>query len=140
MEARSAASEARRFGSATVSAEPSMNAMEDASTHAASTMRRRGGTISRPSSRGHGSAPMMPRLHGSTNGWAKATSASRYHGLPDIGGSAQQQGASRRHVAAAGELMQDAHQAASAVDARRKATCSSAASSATANACAVMKT
>ena len=40
------------------------------SDHAASTIRRRCGDISRPSSRGQGSAVMMPVLQGSTNGCA----------------------------------------------------------------------
>ena len=47
-----------------------MKAIADANTQAASTMRLRGPVISRPSSRGHSSASMMPRLHGSTNGCA----------------------------------------------------------------------
>src|ERR1700680_1071775 len=45
-----------------------MNAMEDASTQAASTRRRRGGET--PSVRVCGSASMTPGLHGSTNGRA----------------------------------------------------------------------
>jgi hypothetical protein len=53
-----------------VSADPSMNAIEDASTQAASTMRRRRSGASRPSSRGQGSASITPRLQGSTNGCA----------------------------------------------------------------------
>jgi hypothetical protein len=59
---------ARRFGSAPVSTELSMNAIEDASTQAARTTRRRGAGISRPNSRGHGSALIMPTPHWSQNG------------------------------------------------------------------------
>src|SRR5258707_3781608 len=52
-----------------------MNAIEDASTQAVSTMRRRRGGASRPSSRGQGSASITPRPHRSTNGcpsWRQA--------------------------------------------------------------------
>ena len=47
-----------------------MKAMDEASTQAASTMRRRGGAISRSSARGHGSAVDDAAVHGSTNGCA----------------------------------------------------------------------
>jgi hypothetical protein len=47
-----------------------MNAIEDASTHAASTIRRRFGGTSRPNSCRQGSAAMIPRLHGSGRGCA----------------------------------------------------------------------
>jgi hypothetical protein len=43
--------------------ELSMNAIEDASTHAARTTRRRGAGISRPNSRGQGSAFITPTPH-----------------------------------------------------------------------------
>src|SRR5262249_13554513 len=43
-----------------------MNTIEDASTQATSTMRRRRGDVSRPSS----SLALMPRLHGSSKGCA----------------------------------------------------------------------
>ena len=54
-----------------------MNAIDDASTQAASTMRRHRGGASRPSSRGQGSASITPRLHGSTNGCASWRQARR---------------------------------------------------------------
>src|SRR5258707_10584390 len=56
-----------------------MNAIEDASTQAARTIRRRCGAISRPSARGHGSAAIMPRSHGSTKGCAMATHGYHAH-------------------------------------------------------------
>jgi hypothetical protein len=54
-----------------------MKAIDDASTQAASTMRRCRGAISRPSARGHGWASMTPRSHGSMKGCAMAKY--RYH-------------------------------------------------------------
>ena len=64
-------------GNATGSAVPSMNAIDDASTQAASTMRRRRGGAFRPNSRGQGSASITPRLQGSTNGCASWRQARR---------------------------------------------------------------
>src|SRR5712672_696949 len=68
--ARSVPSAARNLGNATVSTEPSMNAIDDAITQVVRMIRRRPIGSSRPSSRGQGSAFMTPRAHGSTNGCA----------------------------------------------------------------------
>jgi hypothetical protein len=51
-----------------------MNAIEEVSTQAARTMRRRGAGISRPNSRGYGSAFITPPPHGSLNGCATVAS------------------------------------------------------------------